>query len=276
MMRTWWSLMVAVSVLVACSSDSEKESGEDAETDDGTGDSTADSGGAGDSGDDAGDPVEPACTEPVEVACFDDLWLDLSMHDDRTNEGAVSTVADGDDFVSTLDASSGGYDRASRNAWLYVKFTDEGMSKVDIDDETALESMDWDLSLRRYIVRLNGGDSGPSCVGAAAFLESSYADLTSVPDGLPYILDDYYTSDCTLTTDSSGLPGSPSVALGAWWSYSTCVQTTEVPFLVQLADGRVVKMVIEAYYGANQDNCNNRGRPGDDSAVYTIRWRFMS
>jgi len=266
-----WTVLAVLALGVGCSGD---KSSDDDTSESGTTDGTTDT---SDTGEDTGDTgPEAVCEEPTDVSCVDALILDLSLHDDRTSEGDVSTTTDGADFVSEIDASAGGYERAHLNAWVYVKFTPDGLEKVEIDDETALESMDWDLSLRRYILRLNGGSSGPSCVGAASFHESTYADLTSVPDGIPYVQDDYYTSDCTITTDSSGLPGSPSVALGPWWSYDGCVQTTLVPHLIQLADGHVVKMVVEEYYEQDQETCNENGSGGRNSGMYTIRWQYMN
>ena len=187
--------------------------------------------------------VEAVCEEPAEVSCVDELILDLSLHDDAVSDGDVTTTTDGDDFVTDVDATAGGYNNATQNPWVYLKFTDTGAEKVEIDDETALESMDWDVAARRFIVRLNGGSSGPSCVGAATFFESTYDDLTEIPDGLSYGVDDYYTSDCTIINDSSGLPDSPQVVLGGWWSYSSCVATTDNPHLIQTADGRVLKLL---------------------------------
>jgi hypothetical protein len=107
------------------------------------------------------------------------------------------------------------------------------------------------------------------------FLEQSYSDLTEVPDGLTYQQDEFYTDDCTLINDSSGLPGNPQVALGAWWSYGGCVATTEYPHLIQVADGRILKMVVEAYYGSGQEDCNDSDQMGSDSANFTIRWQWM-
>lgn len=213
--------------------------------------------------------------DPTPVPCQDQMILDLSLHGDKVSDGAVETTTDGDDFVTTIDASAGGYNAAANNPWVYVKFTPEGAERVDIDDETALESQDWDLSARRFILRLNGGSSGPSCVGATAVQGQSYSDLTSVPDGVSYSMDDYYTDDCTIINDSSGLPGSPQVVLGPWWGYNSCVTTTGTPFLIQLADGQVIKLVVESYYGSGQDECNSTGTPGSDSAHYTIRWRYL-
>ncbi len=219
--------------------------------------------------------LDPMCEEATPIECEDAAILDLSLQDDAVSDGAVSTTEDGTDFVSVVDASAGGYNAASSNPWVYVKFTPDGLEKVELDDESALESMDWDLSLRRFILRLNGGSTGASCVGSASFLESTYADLTEVPEGLAYVQDDFYTEDCTIINDSSGLPGSPQVALAPWWTYDGCVQTTEVPHLIQLADGSVVKLVVEAYYESGQEACNNGTGSGDGSAVYTLRWTYM-
>lgn len=227
-------------------------------------------------GDDTDLPATDAvCTEPTPISCTDAIISELSLHDDAVSDGEVTTTEDNGDFVTLVDASAGGYSNASKNPWVYIKFTATGAEKVEIDDETALESMDWDMSLRRYILRLNGGDSGPSCVGAAAFLEKSYDELSSVPEGLSYGLDDYYTDDCTLVEDTSGLPGSPAVVLGPWWTYPGCVATTGVPFLIQLADGHILKLRVETYYKTDQDICDTTGTVPSDGGYITLRWRMM-
>jgi hypothetical protein len=239
----------------------------------------ADGGADGADGGDGGDTGAPApdavCDEPTEVECVDALILDLSLHDDKVSEGAVDTTQDGEDFITVVDATAGGYNQATNNPWVYIKFTPEGAQKIELDDESALESMDWDMSLRRFILRLNSGASGPSCVGAAALLESSYDEIDEAPDGLPYAQDAYYTGDCTIINDSSGLPGSPQVAMSAWWSYQSCVQTTFVPHILQLADGHLIKLVVETYYLVDQDVCNERGSGGDESGWITLRWRYL-
>ena len=91
-----------------------------------------------------------------------------------------------------------------------------------------------------------------------------------------YVQDEYYTSDCSLINDSSGLPDNPQTVLGPWWEYPGCVATTGYPFVIQLADGRLVKWVVESYYAENQESCNNSGTPGQNSANFTIRWSFVS
>ena len=253
----------------ACSGDSSKETGE-AVQDDGGDDGTT---GSGDSGDSGGS--EPVCTEPEPATCEDAIILDLALHDDKVSEGAVGNTTDGDDFVTTVDATAGGYADYMNNPWVYVKFTDSGAERVDIDDVTALESMDWDISLRRYLIRLNGGTSGGSCVGAVTLSETAYGDVAALPDDTPFIEDAFYTDDCTFINDSSGLPGSPQAALGQWWEYPGCVATTLYPHVVRLADGRQIKLVVEAYYGSGQEGCNERGAAGSDSANITMRWSWL-
>lgn len=230
--------------------------------------------GAADGGTDGGAEPEAVCVEPTEVACLDALLLDLSLQDDVSRD-PVTTTTDGEDFITVVDASAGGYEQATRNPWVYVKFSAEGAVKVELDDEAALESMDWDLSLRRFFIRMNGGSSGPSCVGGVTLPETPYAELSAVPEGVNYQLDDFYTDDCTIINDSSGLPGSPQLALGGWWTYPGCVATTGKAHLVRLADGHVIKLVVETYYGTDQDSCNERGTPGGDSGIITLRWKML-
>ena len=226
--------------------------------------------------------LEAVCTEPAPPTCVDEMISDLSLHDDKVADTAeVSNVVDGTDYVTSIDATAGGFDVAAQNPWVYVKFTEDGAERVDIDDDSALGSMDWDLAAHRFKLRLNGGTSGPSCVGAMPFLERAYEDLTEVPDDAVFALDDFYSDDCTLINDSSGLPGSPQVALSSWWHYPEgpqggCVATTEVPFLVQLADGHVLKLRVEQYYGSGQQGCNGDDHQiGSDSGQLQIRWTYL-
>ena len=217
------------------------------------------------------DTIEPVCDAPKTVECEDDLILSLSLHDDKVSDGAVNTTADGDSYITT----AGGFQDFSNNPWVYVKFTPAGAERVDIDDETALESMDWHIAARRFILRLNGGSSGASCVAAAPFLEKTYDELATVPDGVRYVEDDFTQADCTVINDSSGLPNSPQVALGAWWEYPGCVKTTGVPFLIRLDDGRQLRFEVLSSYQSEQEVCNSTGSGGVGGANFTWKWSFV-
>ena len=54
-----------------------------------------------------------------------------------------------------------------------------------------------------------------------------------------------------------------------------CVATTGVPYLLQLDDGRIMKLKVEAYYTSGQDSCNAHGSMGSGSGNFTWRWRFL-
>ena len=217
---------------------------------------------------------DTVCDEAADIPCLDNLIQDLSLQDEISN-GAVNNTKDGDDWITTVDATAGGFGNASQNPFVYMKFTEDGLIKVDIDDESALEDMEWHLSARRYVVRVNGGSSGPSCVGATALLNDQYENITALPEGISFYSDAFYTDSCDLIPDSFGL-GDPQVVLVHWWSYECCVKTTLTPFVVELNDGRHLKMVLEEYYGAGQGDCNSGGSPDSStSANLKIRWSFL-
>ncbi len=268
--RLGLALVLAFSVAGCPSGDDDDDDSSTLDDDD---DATAD-----DDDDDAtadDDDATADICDPDDVPCLDDLILDLSLHDDKAASGNVENSADGDGWVSTVDATAGGMGQSSANPFVYLRFDDDGLTQVEIDDETALESQEWHIAARRYILRLNGGTSGPSCVGASPQYGSAYADITEVPAGETYEMDASYDDDCNMIDDGSGLEGSPDTALTPWWNYSGCVATSDVPFLIQLDDERVVKFWAEAYYASGQDDCNDSGAPGNTGAMFTWRWSFL-
>ena len=76
--------------------------------------------------------------------------------------------------------------------------------------------------------------------------------------------------------NESSLPNSPQTVLGPWWEYPGCVATTGHPFILELADGHNIKLVVEEYYDEGQDNCNTNGSMGSGSANFQMRWTFMN
>jgi hypothetical protein len=223
--------------------------------------------------------TEALCPELADVPCEDDLVQDLLTDDGEVSDGAVTTTTDGDDFVTVVDATAGGMNQAANNPWVYIRFDAEGASRVDISDEDALESADWHMALRRYHLRLNGGDGGPSCVGTAKMAAYDYADLNEEPSGTEYRLEDFYDGSCEMQMDMYEM--SPTYALYGWWDYDMdvgCVVTTMTPWLVQLEDGSVIKLVVEAYYESGQEECNaGQGGMGSFTGGGTIsmRWAFL-
>lgn len=208
------------------------------------------------------------------LECADQMILDLGLVEGAVSSGAVVDTARADVWSSNVDATAGGLAEAPNNPWLYLRFTSDGLRKVDIDDFEALESTQWDIAAKRFGLRLNGGVSGPSSVEAAALSDATFDDVTSVPEGVSWAQETFYDASCNLIDDGSG-QGAPGYLLTPWWSYPGCVATTGVPFVLALPERGVVKFVVDAYYESGQQSCNADGTMGMGSAMYTWRWAFL-
>ncbi|PRP94836.1 HmuY family protein [Enhygromyxa salina] len=260
--------LIAVTTCLACESSGDEMSEET------TGDADTSGDGDGDpTGDGDGDPAGDGDGDPGELICEDALILDLSLQE-KVAEGAVSSTEDGDDWLSSVDASAGGTMAAAMNPWVYMRFGDAGLEKVEIDDYAALSSDAWDIAAKRFGIRANSGNSGPGMVGVAA-AAGSYADVDVAPDPSSFAIEDFYTDDCVLIEDMSGLPGNPAYAMANWWGYAGCVTTSNQVFVLSLPDDRMVKLTVEAYYAEGQAACNENGTMGSGSAEMTWRWRFL-
>lgn len=261
--------------LSACSSNDPITPGPDG----GGGGGTGGAGGSGGAGGGGGSGPVAKCTEPATVACSDAVILQMNFKSDVT-PGLIGSMPDGSGWISTIDATAGGAFASQPNSYTYGKFTDKGLEKVAISDEDSIDSMAWDIAFRRYVVRINSGNSGPSCVEAARLPgKPKYEDVTSVDTGLTFHTDDYFTKSCEIIPDGSGLMGSPATALSAYWTYPGCVQMTDNVFVVALADGRNIKLQVTDYYKPSvQEECDTKGSvpmQGTGSANFIMRWAFL-
>jgi hypothetical protein len=272
----WSLLVIAPMCFAACGDDAESEGGggEGGSSGKGGTKTSSNAGGAGGGG-------EFLCDMPQEVPCEDALILGMNLQDDIT-DGQISNVPDGAGFRSTIDATAGGAFTADPESYTYAKFTDAGLVKVEINDEMSLTSMDWDIAFRRYIVRINSGNSGPSCVAAARVPgAATYDDILEVPQDLTFRHDEYFTPEpsCGFIADGSGLEDSPATALSSYWSYPGCVQMTYNSYIVGLNDRRKLKLTVTHFYGeAAQAECQETGNmpsgnPG--SGNIQVRWSFL-
>ena len=64
-----------------------------------------------------------------------------------------------------VDASAGGAMNAAQNPWIYVNLGTG--TKVAVTDPASFTSKDWDLALKRSLLRTNDGDGGPGAAGVA-------------------------------------------------------------------------------------------------------------
>lgn len=221
-------------------------------------------------------PYQAVCTEPTEVSC--DIGADLPFHD-AVSDGTVQNQVVENDWVETVDARAGGFIAAPDNPWLYVRFGDNGMEKVELTDFEANTSMDWDVAFHRYNIRLNSGSSGSSCVqGGPA--EGTYDALDlETAQSTALSTEAFYDGSCTYIDQEFEEPEAPQnipvLALQEWWTYPDCVATTGTPMVVQLASGRLLKLEVLAYYGSNQQQCNDEGTIGAESALLSLKWTYL-
>ena len=181
-------------------------------------------------------------------------------------------------FESTVDASGGGI--TPTQSYVYVRFTANGLEKVAISDEAAFSSMDWDIALRRYVIRVNGGSSGPSCVDAALIDHGALGEQTVLPAAVGWETDLFLQPPtCTLGTDEAPA-GGPLTAISGYYRYDGCLVMNDAIFAVRLKTGATVALQVASYYNkAAQDYCNSMGRlPGGASGAgqFVLRWKFIA
>lgn len=222
---------------------------------------------------DAGPP--PPC-EPVEPSCRR-YAPNLLRFGTSVAPGFVTNASDGAGWTSELDATSS-RTAATRASYLYVRFDpDEGLQKVPITDAQSLDSTEWDFAFRRFSVRINSGDSGPSCVNASRVdPRIGFDDVASPIEALSWRTDDFFSNACTLIPDGSGL-GFPDTALSSYYAFGQCLQMTKRVYLLRLRSGRHVKLLIESVYTPDQQaNCDAGGHvPFFSAGNVRLRWSFV-
>lgn len=226
--------------------------------------------------DTAVDATPPRCSSTA-PQCQDQSIQALGFFDTPNTATVSEESSDNGVFVSAIDATGGGM--TPTRSYVYARFTPTGMARVNISDEQSLRSLEWDVAFRRFIVRLNSGVSGPSCVeGARTAPGTTFDALTATPSNLTFRTEQYFTPPtCDLVPDGSGL-GSPSTALSSFWRYAGCVHMTGNVYVVRLRDGRAVKLQMLSYYSeAAQQQCDTADTiPSPSGAGHMrVRWSFL-
>jgi len=212
------------------------------------------------------------------VICTDEQTQQLKLYD-TVNSGAITEEGTtSGEFTSHIDARAGGL--SPTMSFTYASFTGAGLGKLDISDVAAFSSLDWDIAVRRYVVRINSGVGGPSCVEAARVPPGPTFDtFTQVPNNLTWRTEEYFTPDtCEFVPDTSGI-GAPGTALSSFWTYESCVEMTGNLYVLHLRDGRYVKLQVLGYYDLDpQAECNDTGSVPQPSGAgnIRIRWAFVA
>lgn len=218
--------------------------------------------------------------EAVAAPCAAEQMLDLELRD-LVGDRAVENLAEAEGFTTVIDASAGvaaGSLAPPSESFVYLRFSEAGLQRLALSDQAAFESQDWDIAVRRYLVRLNSGVSGPSCVeGARMPARFTFDELATLPEGASFHQERYMTESCELVPDGSGL-GSANTVLSSFWRYQGCLQMTGNVYVLRLASGQLVKLRVDGYYAQeNQAQCDAQGSPGSPSNAgeVRLRWAFL-
>ena len=128
-------------------------------------------------------------------------------------------------------------DARSKEMWMYFDFSRGSVVPVDNP-----QTEDWDLSIRRHVIRTNGGATNPNGQTALLAIEGpDFSVVTSVPDEAKFVSD---------VRDKRRLyPYNPVVDKWYNYSYTTNVLLPKpMVYLVRTRDGKYAKMRIVSYY----------------------------
>ncbi len=220
--------------------------------------------------------IRPVCEDHA-VACQDQQIQNLGLGQTASGGAITEEGTTQGEFLTHIDATAGGMD--GTKGYTYARFTEGGLVAVALSDYDALESKNWDIAFRRFVVRLNSGISGPGCiVGGRTSPDTDFDDLSAVPASVTFHDEQYFTTDgCEYVPDTSGI-GAPQTVLSSYWSYPGCVAMTGNVYLIWLADGRAVKFQVVSYYTPSvQKNCDDNGEITVPSGGgnFRIRWALL-
>lgn len=199
--------------------------------------------------------------------CEDERILEIAPVD-KVSTGEVLIVSEAAPVKTIfIDATAGGIPQQASNPWIYIHL---GTAKrVDISDMGAESSMEWDLALKRAVIRTNGGDGGPGN-GGAAFLKDKTFDTVGDADAkAATILEEHwFDNKCVAKKDPGGYL---ATTFDGWYDYGgqTTHAVTPHPgtFVVRGAGGNsLYRIEIKSYY-ANPD-----GTEGMSGARYLIQY----
>lgn len=214
----------------------------------------APSGGGGEATEDAGTPEDEIPPGGTQCTAARKTHL-LPISKVSTGEVKVVSTEDG---VTTLyvDASAGGAMEAARSPRTYIKLTGE---QVEVNDNQAFESADWDLALKRVDIFTNGGDAGPG-KGGAAKVSKDFDEVTAEDaDAVTIASERFFDEECVGQKDEAEFI---VTTFAGWYDYAVGAGPTVhegVTFIVRGADGASrYKVGIVSYTGKSDGSTDGQ------------------
>jgi hypothetical protein len=176
----------------------------------------------------------------------------------KTHLGPIAKVSTGEvkvldtaNGVTTIyvDASAGGAPEAAKNPRVYIKLTGQ---RVDVNDNDAFTSTDWDLALKRVDIFTNSGDAGPG-KGGAARVAKDFDEVTAADaDAATLVPEKFFDEDCVGRKDEASFI---ITSFAGWYDYAVGAGPSVMPntsFIVRGADGTSrYKLGVVSYTGTN-------------------------
>jgi hypothetical protein len=222
----------------------------------------------GDDGRDDGPGIDGGIGDPDAAAGCDPSallpagWLPVA----EVSSGAVDNQPDElaqEVFTTVVDASAGGAAGQAEQPFVYLDLeAEDGAAAVAIDDVASFESTDWDIALKRFVIRSNSGDSGPADIEVATIQSEELREDDDVPSQL-FADDDWTSAECALLRDATT---GPRTRFSNWYEVTAGrYEPRPVLHLVRLGAGRYAEVDVVTYYG-------DEAAPGR-GGVYVLRWR---
>jgi hypothetical protein len=191
---------------------------------------------------------------------------------DAASMGDVTVLSD-DAGVKTLyiDASAGGPMEQENNPWIYVSFAKA--ARVDLTDPAADASTEWDLALKRPVLRTNSGDGGPGEGGLAFLKEKTFDEVTDADAREASLsVEQWFDVMCVAKKDAGGYL---ATTFDGWYDYGGQETHAVTPhpgvFILRAGEGGALyKLEILTYY-ANPD-----GTDGMAGGRFLVRYKAIA
>ncbi len=199
------------------------------------------------------------CSDPT--ALLPPGWTPIA-----TVSGGEVTSTQGGAITTIVDASAGGFGGSASEPFVYLDLQGGQATKVSIDDEESYRAASWDLGLKRYVIRANGGDSGPGGVEVAVVEAASINDVNSAPPSAAFATDDFVDEACRLRADDLG---APVTTFSEWYNLSGMgvLSPLNKVYVVRLRDDSLIKLEIDSYYA----DATNPGKSG----LFRLVWSAL-
>jgi hypothetical protein len=212
-------------------------------------DTTADSGVGDATETDAGEDTQ---SDADDTCNPDALAAEQVAVNESVNDGEVSVANENGVQTVTLDASSGGVSEAAQQSFIYIDLDEPG--KLALSDADAFEDTTWDIAVRRTVIRINGGDSGPGNWLLTA-IDDGWSDASMPGRDAEWSTDNFVTDSCELVQTERG---SIITAFGQWYDYNPQTHEVSAPenttwALYNSSTHSVIKLGIAAYDSATYD-----------------------